>query len=341
MEASGFVGEACVEVLRGGVVESSHRVHVAVVDGAGRLRARAGEVDFPTFARSAIKPLQALPLVEDGAAADLELSARELALCCASHSGEPHHAETAAAILAKAEAGVGALACGAHEPYHGPSARALRERGEAPTRLHNNCSGKHAGMLALARFHGWPQAGYHRADHPVQQRMLQEVERWSGLPAESIATAVDGCGVLTFGLPLQRLAGAMARFAAAARRPEGGAGTLVRAMADHPEYVGGSERLCTELMRAVGGRLFAKVGAEGVYCAASPGAELGIALKVEDGARRAAEPALVAVLGALGLLSEQEQERLERWGRPALRNTRGEVVGRLRPRVALTGTGLA
>ena len=330
-----------MEVLRGGVVESRHRVHVAVVDGAGRLRASSGDADFPTFARSAIKPLQALPLLEDGAAADLELSARELALCCASHSGEAHHVETAAAILAKAEAGIGSLACGPHEPFHAPTARALRERGEAPTRLHNNCSGKHAGMLALARFHGWPQAGYQGAEHPVQRRMLQEMERWSGLPAEAIATGVDGCGVVTFGLPLQRLARATAAFAAAARRPEGGVGSLVRAMADHPEYVAGTERLCTELARTVGGRLFAKVGAEGVYCAGSPGAELGVALKVEDGALRAAETALVSVLATLGLLSEQEEERLQRWGRPLLRNTRGEVVGRMRARLALTGGGLA
>lgn len=332
MEEREGVGEARVEVLRGGVLESSHRVDVAVVDANGTLRAWAGDPERLTFARSAIKPIQALPLVEDGAARDFELTSRELALCCASHSGEPHHVETAAAILAKVDAGEDALACGSHAPYHRASAEALRVAGMQPSRLHSNCSGKHAGMLALARYHGWPLAGYQRPDHPVQRRMLEEVERWSGLAAEDVPTAIDGCGVVTFALPLRRLASAVARFSAVARRGDTGPGAVLAAMTANPEHVGGSERLCTELLRTVDGRLFAKVGAEGVYVAGSPGAEVGIAIKVEDGARRAAEPALLAVLGELGFLSEQELARLERWAEPELTNTRGEVVGRIRVR---------
>lgn len=335
MEGRAKRAEVRVEVLRGTVVESRHRVHVAVVDAAGRLRAWAGDPDRVTFARSAIKPLQALPLLEDGVARDFELTGREIALCCASHSGEPHHVEIAAAILDKVEAGEDALACGPHAPFHRPSAMALRARGLEATRLHNNCSGKHAGMLALARFHGWPLGGYHRADHPVQRRMLEEVERWSGLHADEIRTGVDGCGVVTFALPLRRLAGAVARFSAVGRRREGGAGAILDAMAAHPECVAGTDRLCTELIRVVDGRLFAKTGAEGVYVAGSPGAEMGVALKVEDGATRASEPALVAVLAEVGLLSEQEVGRLHRWAEPEVTNTRGEVVGRLQVRAAL------
>jgi L-asparaginase II len=222
---------------------------------------------------------------------------------------------------------------------HEPSARALRESGRAPTRIHNNCSGKHAGMLALARANNWPVAGYHTADHPVQQRMLHEVVRWSGLPPEEIALGVDGCGIVTFALPLDALARAFAGFAAAARRPESPPAQITRAMTTFPEYVGGSDRMCTELMRVAGGRIFAKVGAEGVYCAGIPGAELGIALKAEDGALRAAEPALLVVLHALGLLSDDEIGSLARYAEPVVRNTRGEPVGELRAVVELTPAG--
>ncbi|MGH7505944.1 MAG: asparaginase, partial [Longimicrobiales bacterium] len=157
-----------VEVWRGAVIESRHRVHIAVVGADGKVRARSGDIDLVVYARSAVKPIQALPLLEDGAADRFALTTKELALCCASHSGEPKHVETAAWMLKKVGLDEDALACGPHAPYHEASARALREHGQEPTRLHNNCSGKHAGMLALARVHGWPVAGYHRIDHPVQ-----------------------------------------------------------------------------------------------------------------------------------------------------------------------------
>ena len=330
------MGVARVEVRRGATVESRHAVSVAVVDGGGALRASAGNPELATFARSAIKPLQALPLVEDGVAERFGFSAMELALACASHSGESRHVELATGMLRKIGLDEHALACGPHVPMHEPSARALRESGRAPTRIHNNCSGKHAGMLALARANNWPIAGYHTADHPVQQRMLHELVRWSGVPPEEIALGVDGCGIVTFALPLIAMAGAFAAFAATARRADSAAGAIVRAMTMFPEYVGGSERMCTELMRTAGGRIFAKVGAEGVYCAGVPGAELGIAVKVEDGALRAAEPALLVVLHSLGLLSDDEFGQLERYAEPIVRNTRGEPVGELRAIVELT-----
>ncbi|HEX6938419.1 MAG TPA: asparaginase [Longimicrobiales bacterium] len=333
-----------VEVVRGATVESVHRVHVAVVDATGRLQASAGDPRITTFARSSIKAIQALPLVEDGGAERFGLSDEELALCCASHSGEPHHVEAARSILRKAGASEDALACGAHAPFHGPSARALTRAGIEPGRIHNNCSGKHAGMLALARLHDWPTADYHEAAHPVQQRMLAEVSRWTEVPAARIATGVDGCGVVTFALPLTGLAGAFARFCAAGAGSAGGAGAgaagpgptrLVAAMRRHPEYVAGTDRLCTELMRVTGGRIIAKVGAEGVYVAGVPAEGLGLALKVEDGAQRAVEPALLGVLRELGLLVAEEYAALERYAEPALTNTRGERVGSIRPVVAL------
>lgn len=320
-----------VEVWRGALVESRHRVSAAVVDPDGKLVEAAGDPGFVTYARSAVKPLQALPLVADGVVDAYGLIDAELALCCASHGGEPWQVAAAQSILAKSGVTEAALACGPHAPLHEASAEALRVSGVSPGRIHNNCSGKHAGMLALARFHGWPLEGYQAAEHPVQQRMLAEVTDWAAVPAAGVATAVDGCGVVTFAFPLHALARAFARLAAASGAGEGGpAARVVGAMRAHPEYVAGTGRLCTDLARATRGRVFAKVGAEGVYCAGVPSAGLGIALKVEDGARRAAEPALLGVLVALGFLSGAEQAALARYAQPEVGNTRGEVVGVVR-----------
>jgi L-asparaginase II len=328
-----------VEVWRGAAVESRHRVHVAVVDAGGRVRARSGDVTLVAYARSAIKPIQALPVLDDGAASQFGLTGQELALCCGSHGGEPRHVEAAASILRKIGLDEEALVCGPHSPWHAPSARMLREQGQAPTRLHNNCSGKHAGMLALARTHGWPTAGYHRDDHPVQIRMLRELSSWTHVPADEIATAVDGCGVVTFGVPLTSLAGAFARVASGARTGSDAPARIVEAMVHWPEYVAGADRLCTQLMRIADGRIFVKVGAEGVYCAGIPGAELGIALKVEDGATRAAEPAVLGVLRSLGLLSDEDMAGLTDWAEPDILNTRGERVGGIRASVQLEACG--
>ncbi len=330
---------ALVEVTRGSLVESRHRVSIAVADGEGRLRARAGNAELVVFARSAVKPFQALPLVDDGAADRFAFTPAELALACGSHNAEPRHVEAARAVLRRIGADEDALACGPHVPRGAAAAKARAERGEEPTPIHNNCSGKHAGMLALACHHGWPLAGYHRPEHPVQERVLKEIARWTALPGDEIHTGTDGCGVPTFALPLTALAGAFARLSAATRRNEPGPARVVGAMVQNPEYVAGVERLCTELMRVAAGRIVAKVGAEGVYCAGIPGAELGIALKVEDGATRAAEPALLAVLAALHVLSEDELGALERWAQPAVTNTRGERVGHIVARVELEPAG--
>jgi L-asparaginase II len=329
--------KAMVEVLRGSMVESRHRVHIAIAGADGRLRAHAGEARRVTFARSAVKPIQALPLVADRVLERFGILDEELALTCGSHSGEAYHVLAARELLRKAGVREELLACGPQEPLHEPTRRALGRAGERPQAIHNNCSGKHAGMLALARFHGWPLEGYHRAGHPVQRRMLEEVARWCGMPADEIPSGVDGCGIVTFAVPLAALAAAFARLAAHTRQDYASdpAGRVVRAMVAHPAYVAGTGRLCTELMRRTHGRVFAKVGAEGVYCAGVPGAELGIALKVEDGARRAAEPALLATLRRLSLLSDDEVAELARFAEPDVTNTRGEVVGGVRARVQL------
>ena len=206
-----------VVVRRRDRVESEHRVAYAVAAADGRLLHVAGDVDRPIFPRSAIKPLQAIPLLESGAAVRFAVSERELALACASHSGEPEHVRLVQEWLARMGLDGSALECGAHPPLHAPSAERLVATGRPPERDHNNCSGKHAGMMALALGHDWPPAGYIRQEHPVQQRMLALVAEWSGLPEARVGMAVDGCGVITFALPLGSLARMFGRFASVGR----------------------------------------------------------------------------------------------------------------------------
>jgi L-asparaginase II len=325
-----------VVVTRGERVESVHAVLVAVVDADGRRIASARDRARPVYFRSAAKPFQALPLVEDGVARALPLTGEELALCCASHNAEPRHVEVALGILAKAGVGEEALACGAHSPLATAAAERLLRSGVAPSRVHNNCSGKHAGMLALARAHGWPAEGYHLAGHPVQQRMLEEAARWTGLEPADVAQGVDGCGVVSFAVPLERMALAFARFARAADREEGAA-AIVGAMTRHPWMVAGSGRLCTALMERAGKRVFVKTGAEGVYCAGVRGQGVGVAVKVLDGAKRAADAALVRVLELLGVLGPDDVASVSDFVAPLVRNTRGEVVGELSARFTLAG----
>lgn len=324
-----------VEVVRGDVVESRHRVHVAVVTGDGDLLASAGDVSQLTFYRSAAKPMQALPLVEEGVVDRFGLTVEELSLCCASHEGEPEHVAGARSILSKVGADESMLSCGAHVPFSSKAARELIEAGKMPGRIHNNCSGKHAGMIALSVAMGWDPVDYHRAGHPVQQRMLDEIVRFSSVGADRIPTGVDGCGVVCFAVALSDMARSFGAFTHAA--DEGApAERIVDAMTCAPFMVGGTGRTCTDIMALAGDRVFVKLGAEGVYGAGLRGRGLGVAIKVEDGGRRAVEVALVHTLRSLGSLTDDEVEELRIHGRPTVLNTRGETVGELRPAFDLT-----
>ena len=323
-------GRCIVEVLRGDVVESSHRVHVAVHHAEQGLVASAFNPAHHSFVRSAIKMFQAMPFVEAGGVAHFGLTGEELALCTASHGGEPFHVAAARSILAKVKVTDEAMVCGPHLPLHEPTAHAMIAAGEKPGRIHNNCSGKHAGMLACCVCQQWVTNGYHRAAHPLQQRIRTTLQRWMRIDPDDIEAAVDGCGLPTFAIALDAVAEGCARFAAAAADTTTAASTVVGAMVDHPEFVAGTDRLDTDLMRAAGKRLFAKVGAEGFYCAGIPSMQLGIALKVEDGAKRAAESALLAVLHRVDALTAAELDRLERYAQPRILNTRQEAVGRVR-----------
>lgn len=317
-----------ISVRRGPLLESSHRVHAVIADAAGRIAGSWGDAARPTVLRSAAKPFQALPLVADGAVDHFGFSGEEIALCCGSHNSEEAHLSVARSMLAKAGVAESLLVCGPHPPLRRERERELAAAGAPLTPVMSNCSGKHAGMLALAAFHSWPLEGYEIPAHPVQLRMRLELARWARCDPGAIPTAVDGCGVPTFAIPLGDLAVAMARLVVAAE--EGGApGRVVGAMASHPFMVAGTDRLCTRLVQAEGGRVIAKVGAEGVYAAADRTRGLGVAVKVEDGAWRAAPPALLAVLADAGILSQAAATELADHVEPPLTNTLGNAVGRV------------
>jgi L-asparaginase II len=323
------MSEILVEVRRGGFAESVHRGNLAVADASGALLAWAGDPETVTFMRSAAKPLQALAVVETGAYEAFGLDERELAVICASHGSEPHHVEVVLGILEKLGLGETGLECGTHWPSHQPSAFELARQGRRPTSLHCNCSGKHAGMLAVARHMGWPVEGYFRMDHPVQRLYVETVAAVTSYPAARMWLAVDGCGATVVGLPLRRMAQGFARLAdpddpTAALGPERrrAAALIVRAMRGHPEMVAGTGRLCTALMRAM--PVVAKSGAEGVYCLGLPGRGLGLAVKIEDGNSRAVAPVVERVLGRLGCLTPEAGAVFEDIRALVGKNHRGE-----------------
>jgi L-asparaginase II len=323
--------ELRIEATRGDLIESVHRVSAAVVHADGRLVAAAGDPARVAYWRSAAKPFQALPLLEDGAADALAMTTEELALACASHSSEPRHLEVAGGLLRRIGATEAELACGPHPPISAAVAERVVREGITLTPLWSNCSGKHAGMLALARHHGWRWAGYERPGHPLQDRVLAEVARWTCVRGEAIPIATDGCAAVTFGLPLSAMALAWASFGAG---EEPAAVRLRAAMTKHPDLVAGTGRLCTELMAALPGRVLAKVGAAGIYCAALPALGLGIALKVADGDSEVSPLALLAVLAAVleraGVADRYDLGPVAHHATQPILNTRGARVGTLR-----------
>jgi L-asparaginase II len=255
----------------------------------------------------------------------------ELALACASHAGEPEHVAIAMRMLESLGLEEGDLACGPHEPLSKRGAKLLKESGEHPTRLHNNCSGKHAAMLAHAVRSSAGALGYERASHPVQASVLAMVSLWTGIPASKVLIAVDGCGAVTFGLPLEAMARAFGRFAAAADGGEEVPQRVLESMRSRPFLVGGTERFDTVLLEETQGEVISKVGAEGVHCVAIPAMRVGFAIKVEDGAQRAQYAAVIRLLQYLGILPDELAPRLSSFARSPVMNTRGETVGELAP----------
>jgi L-asparaginase II len=321
--------ELDVAVTRGEGTESEHRVHAAVVGEGDELLGAARDPKSFTFWRSCAKPFQVLPFLASGGFDALEWGDKQLAISCASHGGEPEHVELVESMLRDLGLEEGDLACGPHEPSSQRGAKVLRDEGERPTRLHNNCSGKHTAMLALARHKGWSTQGYDRREHHVQRGILHEIALWTDVPCKKIVQAVDGCGVVVFGMTLERMALAYSRFAVAAGRGEEFPRRVVDAMSANPFLVGGTDRIDSALIAETHGRVVSKVGAEGVHCALIPERGIGIAIKVEDGAQRAQVPALLHLLQELDALPAILPPRLAEWARKPVKNTRGESVGEI------------
>ena len=328
-----------LEVTRGALVESRHRGAAVVVDADGAVHARWGDVERTIFPRSAVKPLQALVLVESGAADRFDLDEAELALACSSHNGEPRHVAAVSNWLTKLGLNADALVCGGHPPLGAKAARELAAAGEKPGPLHDNCSGKHAAMLSTALALGAPIDGYQNFDHPVQQRIGATLSEMAGVEIARRDWAVDGCGVPTRAMPLVNLARAMARFAAPDELPAGraeAARRLAAAMTAAPGMVAGEERFDSEVMAAAPG-VIVKGGAEGVHVAALGGKRLAVAVKIDDGATRASDAVTAALLDRLGAFDSGQKAALGEWLEPKVRTRRGEVVGVLRP--MLSGEG--
>ena len=327
-----------VEVTRGAVVESAHRGAVAVYDADGGSVVEIGDTDRPVFPRSAVKAIQALPFVESGAADAYGFGEKELALACASHSGQPEHVELARAMLAKAGLDETALECGTHWPSSHDATVALARSGGSPNALHNNCSGKHSGFLCTCRHLGIDHRGYVKAGHQEQEMVREAMEAVTGQKHDADHRGTDGCSIPTYAVPLKSFAQGFARMAtgqglgpkraAAAKR-------LLNACMAEPFLVSGTGRADMTLMQAAPGRIFVKTGAEGVYCAAVPELGLGVAIKCDDGAGRGAEVMVAAVLAKLLRSDTALAARLIEIAGPAIESRAGAKVGALRPTAAL------
>lgn len=326
--------EHLVDVIRGDNVESEHWGHIAVVNSEGKLLYSKGNPNRVTFARSSMKPLQAIPIVETGAADHYQFNQADLSLACASHNGENQHTDRVKTILSRLGLGTDDLKCGTHPPRWTEAYEALIIAGKEITPEYNNCSGKHSGMLTTAIHMGESLEDYYKTDHPVQKRIMEVISDISETPLNEIEIGIDGCGVPVHGIPLKNLALSFAKMAKPTSFPEKRKNAIEQvtaAMMAAPEMVGGTERFCSDFMKIEEGRMFGKAGAEGVYCIGDLETGLGIAIKIEDGNGRATSPVAVEVLKQLDLLTENQCVRLHDYHYPKLKNARQEVVGQLSP----------
>ena len=327
-----------IEVTRGNMVESRHIGAAAVMKIDGSVADAWGDIDTPVMARSAIKPLQAIPLVESGAADHFGLTDMHLSLACASHNGEPRHVEAVRAWLDRIGLGEGDLECGVHAPTRLPIYESFLRTGAVVTAAFNNCSGKHTGFLATAVHKGEPTRGYIRRDHPVQQRLLGIYEQLAQCDLSRAPLGTDGCGIPTVGVPLRHMALAMANMANPVRLPEARAKAIRRiraAMNAEPFYIAGTGRFCTRINGTLKDVAQIKTGAEGVYCGMLPTLGVGIALKIWDGSGRASEVAMATIMRHLGVLSDAQYDAAVT---PPVLNVVGLKVGDIRPAASWLGT---
>lgn len=325
-----------IRVFRGEYVESTHDIHVAVVSFTGELLAYYGDANRQTFARSSMKPLQAIPIIESGAMEEYSFTERELSLFCASHSGEPIHREGVSDVLKKLNLEEEHLQCGTHIPRDLDSYNALIKAGKTLSPFYSNCSGKHSGMLAGCRKQGFELDSYRDESHPYQQQIIDIIANISDFPREKIKLSVDGCGVPVHRLPLYNIALAYSRLAVPEQWKDGSElrkNTLQRigaAMATYPEMVAGTKRFDTDLMKAFEGRIVCKGGAEGVHCFADKETGIGVALKVEDGNARGTSVAAMEILKQLNIGTPDIWEQLEEYHQAPVLNARKEKIGAIR-----------
>jgi L-asparaginase II len=312
-------------VTRSGRIESHHYGHLVVVDAQGKIVLSHGDPHFVTYMRSAAKPFQAIPLFEDEIPEAFGLNDVEQAVMMSSHNGEARHVEAVSGILKKIGRAPEDLQCGIHAPLGVKTAKLLGERGEKPAVLHNNCSGKHAGMLAACVHHDWPIESYLDPAHPHQQCIHETMAKWANLLTTQIARGVDGCSAPVFYLPIYNMALMYARLSSSREKV---AQRIVKLFITHPEMIAGEDRFDTEIMIPAGGKVIAKTGAEGIECMSVLGKEpLAIAIKMIDGANRAIPPVLVNLLHKLGVLDDIDLKKLEKWRRVRIANHRGLEIG--------------
>lgn len=319
-----------VQVMRGSVVESVHSIKAVIVSSSGEVLESWGDVDALVYPRSAIKAMQALAFIEMGGAEQFAFTDEEVAICCASHSGEPEHVATVQSMLDKLASSESDFECGCHWPSRAEASYALAGEGKQPNQLHNNCSGKHAGMLGLAKLLGTPLQGYIDIDHPVQQKISNTMAEMCEYDYSTAPWSPDGCSAPTWAMPLTNLALAFAKFASPENLPEArqkACKTLYDAVVKHPFMVAGTDRYCTDMMTILQKRVFLKVGAEGVYIAAIPELKLAIALKCEDGAVRAAESVMTALLDHVGITSFVADDIMQGYRSVTLKNWEKRTTG--------------
>lgn len=322
-----------VEVTRGEMVESTHRGVVVVVDHKGNTIYSLGDPQYHTYIRSAAKPMQAVPVIERGAAQEFGFSQQELAVITASHSGEIEHQEAVAGILKKLGLTTGNLLCGTTKPIHRPTANKMALENINPGPIHCPCSGKHSGMLAVAVHENYSLEDYYLLEHPVQQIMLATMAELAEMEKEEIKIGIDGCGVPVFGMPVRSMALAYANFVCPdklATPKQEACLKLTKIMGENPKLIAGSGRFTTILAEQLGTRVVAKDGSEGVFCVGLPEQGLGIAVKIEDGGARALAPVTLRILDRLGVLTKEDKIALDSHYHPQIKNFRNEIIGEIR-----------
>lgn len=323
-----------VVLTRSHVIESIHKGYISVVDSNGEELYSTDKKDIKVYMRSSGKPIQAVALASSGSLDTFGISEKELAIICSSHSGEDFHREAVDSILKKIGLSEKHLQCGVANPYNQDMMKDLIKKGERPSQLYNCCSGKHAGMLALCKYYGYPIENYTELEHPVQQLILQTIAKILSMKHDDISVGIDGCGVPTFALPISQVARLYA-FLALGNNEIGlfseAFGRIADAMKANPRMINGDKEFCTELITNTNGRVIGKVGAEGIYCIAVPEKQLGICIKISDGNERGVYPVATHLLKELGVLSDIAMEKLEKWIQPPLKNHKGKLIGHTIP----------